>query len=66
MDLIDEPAITLASRRANTRGQAQWVVRGTQWISAQGPVWLQAVEVNRDGLRRITLPLLATDSPSGS
>ena len=66
LDLIDEPAITLASRRANARGQAQWVVRGTQWISAQGPVWLQAVEVNRDGLRRITLPLLATDSPSGS
>lgn len=66
LDVLSNPLLPLATTRASASGEALWVVRGTRTLAQRQAVWLQAVEIGSDGIRRVTQPIRVAETVTGS
>ena len=66
LDLLSQPMIPLTRAQVSASGEALWVVRGTHALAQRRPVWLQAVEIGADGIRRVTQPIRVAEEATGS
>lgn len=66
LDSLARPTLPLTHARASASGKALWVVKGAHALALRRTVWLQAVEVGADGIRRVTQPIRVAGNTAGS